>query len=153
MPELTEQMQKYQSFMADCIDDDGVSLAHGIIVDHEGAMLMLALAVPPEQAYQAMLMHIAKSAAQEAIWALDRFAKDGQGTKYKDLLAGQHFINDYDKPMQKCFHPFIIEYQIDPRIVEPVDYGNEFWNTALCGELARTCGGILIRTSRSVDAQ
>jgi len=118
----------YRDLMASCIDEEGVSIAHGIVIDAAGEMTMLALAVPPMQAYKVMLGQWLRG-AREMIFALDRFTKPGQGTTLGDLLAGHHFVAGVPP------RPFIIEYQHDPRIVKPIDWHNAFWNRGLIDEL------------------
>lgn len=147
--ELTPQMQKYYDFCASTLDEDGFSIAHGLVVNPAGEVTILALAVEPQQAYQVMLMEITKQAAAEAIWALDRYAKPDQGTKYNDLLAGHHYVADRDKRMQDCFRGFTIEYRYEPRAFEPVDYDNVFWNGVLRGELVGASGGVFIRAQHA----
>jgi len=118
----------YHELMASYIDENGVEIAHGIVVADTGEVTMIALAVPPAQAYEVMLAQWGRSPS-EMIFALDRFTKPGQGTTLGDLLAGFYF-KAASPP-----RPFIIEYQHEPRIVKPIEWDNTFWNEGLLHEL------------------
>lgn len=110
-------------------------IPHGLIRKADGTLIYIALALEPDEAYAAMLSMVIVEQAEEAVFALDRFTKPGQGTKYGDVLAGQYFKRDLGA---FPWRPFIIEYQIEPRTFEPVDYNNSFWNEALSTELRKT---------------
>ncbi|MBX3397519.1 MAG: hypothetical protein KF873_02150 [Gemmataceae bacterium] len=71
------------------------------------------------------------SGAVELVYGLDRFARPGQGTTLGDLIAGAWFTG------RDC-KPFVIEYQHEPRIVKPIDWGNEFWSRSVGGELIQS---------------
>jgi hypothetical protein len=119
----------FHDWLNHTIDEDGVEIPHGLVLDHANQRTVIALAVPPEQAYQVMFAHVLKAKAREAIFALDRFAKPNQGTTLADLVAGHHFSAG-------TWRPFVVEYQHAPRIVKPIDWTNPFWNAALTSELA-----------------
>ncbi|CAN5371224.1 hypothetical protein BH10PSE14_BH10PSE14_04680 [soil metagenome] len=118
----------YHEHLARCIDEKGIEIPHGFVVHQDGTMTLLALAVPPDHAYRVMLSQWLRD-AKEMIFALDRFARDGQGTTLGDLMAGYYFVRG-ERP-----RPFIIEYQHEPRIVYPIAWDNAFWNSALAREL------------------
>lgn len=132
-PPLTEV---YHGWVATTVDEKGFDIPHGLSLSPAGELTVLALAVPPEQAYQVMFRQWETGAA-EMIFALDRFAKAGQGTTLGDLLAG-FYCTRQDPP-----RPFIIEYQHAPRIVKPIEWGNIFWNAALLSEINAALRGHL----------
>lgn len=125
MKPLTET---YHDWIAATVDESGFDIPHGLSLDRTGGMTVLALAVPPEQAYLTMFAQWRRNAV-EMIFALDRFTKPNQGTTLGDVLAGFHFTRG-ESP-----RPFIVEYQHDPRIVKPIVWDNPFWNAALLGEI------------------
>jgi hypothetical protein len=130
---MTEPLiDQYYSFMSETWDE-GIPM--GMLLKADGSIIMVALALEPNQAYEVFLSMVVKEEATEAVFALDRFTKPGQGTKYDDVLAGHYF----DRSLAKSpWRPFVIEYRKDPRHFEPVDYDNIYWNAALIRELAAT---------------
>lgn len=132
----------YWSFMESIIDEDGVEIPYAIIINAGGDLDVMMLAVSPDQAYRVVLAEIAKG-AREAIFALDRFTKPGQGTKYSDVLAGHHFTGPALDLRRENFRPFVIEYRPSPKLVEPICWDNQFWNGALRHELQQTAANML----------
>ena len=130
----------FHDWLGHTIDESGVEIPHGLVVDQANQLTVIALAVPPEQAYQVMFAQVAKAKAREAIFALDRFAKPNQGTTLGDLVAGHHFSGG-------TWRPFVVEYQHAPRIVKPFDWTNSFWNAALTDELAGALRATISRLS------
>jgi hypothetical protein len=130
---MTEPLiDQYHSFMVETWDD-GIPL--GMIRKDDDSIIMVALALEPEQAYEVFLSMVVREEAAEAVFALDRFTKPGQGTKYDDVLAGHYFDRSLGK---NPWRPFVIEYRKDPRHFEPVDWDNIYWNDALIKEIAAT---------------
>lgn len=125
----------YHAMMAEDWRGDEDEIPMGVILTGHGTLTMLALALNPGEAYEAMLSMTALEKAEEAVFALDRFAKPGQGTKYDDLLAGHYYKRGSGA---LPWRPFIIEYRREPRVFEPIDYNNEFWNNTLRMELRTT---------------
>lgn len=121
--------ETFHAWLSSTIDEEGVSIPHGLVLGHDDALTVFALALPVGQAYSVMLAEWALKRPKEIIFAFDRFTKPGQGTTLGDLVAGHHFVAG--KPSR----PFIIEYQHDPRIVQPIDWENSFWNDGLADEL------------------
>lgn len=135
-------VEQYRDFMASIIDEDGVSMPHAWVKSAQDEMIMMALAVSPDDAYRAVLAQIA-GGAKQAIFAIDRFTKAGQGTKYADVLAGHYYSRIGPHVGPSSFRPFIIECRHDPKIVEPICWTNTFWNDALNRELAAVAFGVL----------
>jgi hypothetical protein len=119
---------QYRDVVDSHIDETGIEIAPALVINDAGLLIMMALAVPPTEAYTAVINEITKGAS-EAIFALDRFTKPGQGTTLGDVMAGHYYSRG-------VFKPFIIEYQHEPRILGEIVWDNEHWNTALTGELA-----------------
>lgn len=136
MPAAKPLIDTYREWLDVCIDDDGVAIPHGLILDGDEKLTVIALAVEPDQAYRIMVAQFEQLQAKEAIFALDRFTKPGQGTTLGDVMAGHHLTRAGTRP-------FIIEYQHDPRIVKPICWDNPFWNAVLAKELLDTLRSIL----------
>ena len=128
----------YREWIAATIDEKGVGLSHGMIVDADGGMTLYALDLTPPQAYAMMLGEWTKRRPAEMIFALDRFTKPGQGTTLGDLVAGFYCPSQSAAP-----RPFILEYQHEPRIVKPIEWDNLFWNAALHSEIIAALRGRL----------
>ena len=121
----------YHEWMAATVDEDGFEMPYGLVLDDDGQITVMALALTPDQAYQHMLKHWTEHRPAEMIFAIDRYAKPGQGTTLRDLMAGWHFIKADPRP-----RPFVVEYQFDPRLVKPIEWDNLHWNAALTRELS-----------------
>lgn len=119
----------YHEWISSTVDEKGFEIPNGLIVGDAGDMTVVVLAVPPAEAYLVMIEQCSRRRC-EAIFALDRFAKDGQGTTLGDLLAGFHFTPD------AAPRPFIIEYQFAPRVILPIEWNNLHWNAALYREMS-----------------
>lgn len=125
----------YHSFMLETWDGNADDIPMGMLRKADGSLTMIALAVEPDQAYEVMLSMIVTEQAEEAVFALDRFTKPDQGTKYDDVLAGQYFVRGDG---EGTWRSFVIEYRKEPRQFEPVDYDNIFWNEVLTRERLAT---------------
>ncbi|GAA3254781.1 hypothetical protein [Sphingomonas yabuuchiae] len=117
----------FHEWVASTVDPEGFPVPHALVRNREGTLTVVALAVPPTEAY-AVMLKLWHQGAEEMIFALDRFALPGQGTTLGDLLAGFHFTR------HAAPRPFIIEYQHAPRIVRPIDWDNVHWTAGLYGE-------------------
>lgn len=131
---------KYHDFMAAIIDESGAGMTHAMIINATGQTTMIALDVGPTEVYRVVLSEIF-AGANEAIFALDRYTKAGQGTRYSDVLAGHYFAG----PLPGMFRPFVIEYRPAPRAVEPICWDNPFWNGVLRAELMGSMYELLSR--------
>lgn len=118
----------FHDYVASTIDPEGFPTPHALVRDQTGALTVVVLAVDLPEAY-AVMLKLWDQGAAEMIFALDRYALPGQGTMLGDLLAGFHFTR-HDAP-----RPFIIEYQYDPRIVQPIEWDNPFWTAGLHHEI------------------
>ena len=120
---------RYRDHLQVCIDERGIGLPHALVLDHAGTLTMIALDVSPDEIYRVMLRRW-RAGAKEMIFALDRFATEGQGTTLGDLVAGHYFVSG------EAPRPFVIEYQHEPRVLKAVEWNNPHWNAALTRELA-----------------
>jgi hypothetical protein len=137
----------YHSFMVETWDGSEDSIPMGMLRKPDGSIIMVALALEPEQAYQVFLTMVVDEEASEAVFALDRFTQPGQGTKYDDVLAGHYF----DRSLGASpWRPFVIEYRKEPMHFEPVDYDNSFWNDTLNKEVSATMRHMITRMVRLV---
>ncbi len=135
----------YHDWVKVTIDEKGVELPHGLILDKEGKLTVCALALDPPEAYAFMLAQWVTSSPREMIFALDRYALPGQGTTYGDLLAGWHLIGTDGDSREIKSRPFTIEYQHEPRVVQPYDWNNAWWNAGLARELEGAMRSIIAR--------
>jgi hypothetical protein len=129
-------VETFHDWVVATVDEKGFEVPHALARGADGKLTVYALALGPSEAYRLMLSTWERDEPLELIFALDRFAKPGQGTELGDLLAGFHLT-------RKAPRPFIIEYQYAPRIVKPIDWGNAWWNATLQGEMISTLRGHL----------
>lgn len=122
----------YHDWLVATVDEKGFEIPHGLVKHADGTMTVVALAVPPAEAYKVMVGRWDPATSTEMIFALDRFTKPGQGTTLGDVMAGFHVTRDGGP------RPFIVEYQHAPRIVKPIEWSNPWWNAALMGEMIGT---------------
>lgn len=122
---LVNLPEDYFSHIERSIDEKGVYPHQMMLVDKNDGLGLYAIAMnEPCQVFNAVMAAVMKEQPKELIYGLDRFAKSGQGTKLGDLIAGNYWNGE-------VWRPFIIEYQHEPRVVKPLNWGNEFWNAAL----------------------
>jgi hypothetical protein len=141
-PTAKPLVTQFEEWCSATVSPEGFEIPHALALNAAGEMTVYALALDVQSAYRLMASTWLRGEVVELIFALDRFAKPGQGTTLGDLLAGWHWSKAGRRP-------FIIEYQHEPRIVKPVEWGNAFWNAALTGELGATFAalGVPERTS------
>lgn len=69
----------------------------------------------------------------ETIVGLDRTTKEGQGTEFADVLTCFHWKRQHPNVLRVG----VINYQPEPLIVRPFDWGNEFWRQRVVAEVNR----------------
>lgn len=141
----------YLDWVKIAIDEKGIEIPHGLIVDAQGKLTVCALALDPPEAYAFMLTRWITTAPIEMIFALDRYALPGQGTTYGDLLAGWHLKRSDADPAKIEHRSFTIEYQHEPRVVQPFDWDNGWWNAGLTRELNGAVRSIMSRSRRIAE--
>lgn len=129
----TELPAAFHDHIAKTVDADGFRLAPGWILNPKGELTVLAMDLRPDQIYLTMFMQTAEQSASAFVFGIDRYAKPGQGTTRRDLLAGHITTNG-----PGGIRPFIIEYDPTTGVVDPMNYENAYWNTALNRELVKT---------------
>jgi hypothetical protein len=132
MPE-TDLLKAFHGYLSSAMDDNGFEISPGLGIDAEGGLSMYALALPPTDAYRMMISTWRSKKHHALIFALDRYALPDQGTVLNDLLAGWYFTADDARP-------FIVQYQVEPREIMPIDWSNGHWNAALGRELVSAAG-------------
>jgi hypothetical protein len=120
----------FHDYVVKSVDAKGWPLAPGWILNAAGELTVMAMDLTPPQIYVAILAEAAKQKAAAFAFAIDRFAKPGQGTTRPDLLAGH-----LSTAGASGVRPFIIEYDPATGVVDPMNFGNPFWNRALTKEL------------------
>lgn len=120
--------EMYFDIVAGMIDEAGVYPHQGIWKGADGKLSLMSMDLHPNQAAEMVLRLVKSRKAVEAIFGLDRTAMPDQGTTLGDLVAGVHFVGGERRP-------FVIEYQHAPRIVKPIDFGNDIWNAMLLREV------------------
>lgn len=125
----SELPDAFHDYVAKGTGADGWALAPGWILDEQGKLTVLAMDLPPDQIYLTMVTKVAELNATAFAFAVDRFAKPGQGTVRSDLLAG-HISTSGARGVR----PFIIEYDPATGAVDPMNFDNAFWNAALITE-------------------
>jgi hypothetical protein len=86
---------------------------------------------------------------KEVVFAIDRMTKPSQGTKYDDVLSIFWWYGPHEYP---GFRYGVVNYQIDPLIIEPIDWNNEFWTGAMTRETMSYIEHERARTARLVAA-
>jgi hypothetical protein len=110
------------------IDEKGVYPHIMMVEDGSSTLHIHALMLEhPFQVFSAVAKQILDN-PKKLIYGLDRFCKDGQGTTLGDCVAGAY----WDGSVWKSF---IIEYQHEPRIVQPMEWENKSWNDMVMTEL------------------
>lgn len=106
------------------IDKNGVYPHQMIVERKDGTVEMNSLDLSPYQVYEYAKSKASDPETSRMVFGLDRFCRDGQGTTLGDCVGCLIFDGER-------WDTFIVEYQNEPRVVKPIDYGNEFWNAAL----------------------
>jgi hypothetical protein len=120
--------EAFHALIASSIDAVGV-YPHKCLHVKDGKLTMAAIMInDPGQVYAALLAICLNKKPDEIIFGLDRYCKPGQGTTLGDCITGANFAAGVWKP-------FVIEYQHEPRIVQPIQWDNPFWNAHVMDEL------------------
>lgn len=137
MNDFLKRFEDYVEVMAD--DEEGFRMSPGM--SRKGEQLtMMTMAMDPREVDGVMLDHMVVETPDEAIWAIDRFGKEGQGTTRANLLAGYYYVGDTHK-----IQPFILEYDLTPeKVFEPLNLDPpKFWKDVLKKELLHSLGQIM----------
>lgn len=126
----------FHGMVAKVIDEDGIFPHPLLAVSRDDTAMIGALAVPPADVYASIVMMLVKEDPKELIFGMDRYVKPEQGNPFKDCLGGCYYNGTLWKP-------FIIDYQHEPRIVNPIRWDNECWNVRLTHELLGVFDGVI----------
>jgi len=110
------------------IDEDGVYPHQMVTMDKEGAFQIHAMAVD----LPTLLTHFWNKLgeSEEVVVGIDMETRPNQGTKYADALVLAHWKRDPSKKLTdpECLSVGVINYQNEPRVVEPIDWDNSHWD-------------------------
>lgn len=130
--ERTELIDAFETYVSKSIDEKGVYPLPMISVEMDDKITFNMLAVDAPEAVRLFAQKICCECAKEVILGLDRTTKEGQGTEFADVLTCYYWKDQGEsKPgnnWSKWFNVGVINYQHEPRIVRPLDWGNKFWN-------------------------
>lgn len=140
--ELDDLIGTFSKIAEGSIDEKGIYPLPMVAMRLDGTLEIAALAIASVEAVHMMLKRIAYKRDVNAIMlGLDRTTKLGQGTEFSDVLTCFLWDKKRDWPesetgaWREWFQYGVINYQIDPRIVRPMDWANEFWKGKLAEEV------------------
>lgn len=122
---MTELMEIYHNLTSQSIDEKGI-FPHNALLRRGGSIEAIGFAVEAPLAAQSLRSIMKENKPDEVVYGFDRHGGE-QGTML-DLVAGAHWNGE-------VWRPFIIEYQHEPRIVKPTNYGHEAWNMIIAVEV------------------
>lgn len=107
-------------------------------LDGKGVFHVGVLDLKPEQCFDLFWSIVCRGECSAIIMGLDRFTKPGQGTEFNDVLTVVCWWDDPKVTWKATHRVGVINYQHEPRIVRPIDWGNAHWNKQLTFELEKT---------------
>jgi hypothetical protein len=118
----------YFAHLPQIITEEGFPNAPIWSLNHTGELTYIAVhGLSPEQIINVAHDILADLSCKEIVFAIDRFTKPGQGTKYDDVLTIYWWYGPHEAHAGWRFG--VVNYkQGDPPIIEPIDWDNEFWN-------------------------
>lgn len=123
-------VEMYHDLIKNSINDEGIFPFPALVRKSDDSISMLALAVPPQNAYQIIIQQYYNADDNsEIIYGLDRVTKPNQGTEFNDCFTGAWMVDG-------IWYPYVINYQIDPLLVRPYDWANDFWVGIITRELS-----------------
>lgn len=126
------------------IDDEGVYPFPAMSCDSDGR-IEFAMITDAELCFKWFWEKTTKPETVEALFGLDRTTKEGQGTEFDDVLTCLHWKRPNEVDDSSEYRVGVINYQVDPRIVRPWDWDNEFWRTRMLAELKAFCPVVRLR--------
>lgn len=126
-----------------------------VVFKDGGLMDLHALDLTVEQC----LMHFCTATLEKnvrfAFMGIDRTTMPGQGTTLGDVLtvftyerAPEHLAELRVRDQYRKFA--IMEYQVEPKIVQPFNYENAFWKRQMAGELFQFLPALVITRNVTV---
>lgn len=120
-------VDRFFEYVANMIDETGVFPHPGMALQDDGALTIAAL-MDETSAYSWFWDQVRNR--NEVVMGMDRYTRPGQGTVFADVLTCCHW-----SPASKQTRVGVINYQHEPRIVRPWDWGNQFWSERVLKEL------------------
>lgn len=122
--------QEFFAHVERSIDSSGVYPFPGIAVMRDGGIEFAAI-TDAGLCFDWFRKQLANPDCGEAIFGIDRTTRDGQGTKFDDVLTCCH----WQRSDSGGARIGVINYQIEPRIVRPFDWKNVFWTERMLAEV------------------
>jgi hypothetical protein len=119
----------FHFMVSQAIDADGIYPHPAAVLDHQGGVSVMSLALPPTDTLRTVVRAAFATNTSELIFGMDRVTQPGQGTEFKDVFAAAWFRKG------QGWKVGVINYQHAPRIVRPWDWDNAFWISAVTSEL------------------
>lgn len=135
-PEDGKLPDYYFSLLPTLIEPEGFANPPILALKHDGSLTYGAqIGLSPEMTHNTVLDHfIADLSNKEIVFALDRFTKPGQGTKYNDVLTIYWWYGPHDENFGFRFG--VVNYKTKPDVlIEPIDWENESWNGMMLKEI------------------
>ncbi len=104
----------------------------GIVVDHKSkAGNVLAFDIHPISVYKWFWSELLKDRNAEVAFALDRHAKPGQQTKHDSIVTMICWVKG-------VIHIGMIDYNVEPFVIEDTDWSHPVWLNLVAKELKST---------------
>lgn len=130
---MNEQVQRsltddYFDVIERAIDEKGVYPHQGLVLKKDNKLEMHALIVGVPELVAHFWNQLGDS--EEVIYGIDMTTRPDQGTRYADALVLAHWTRDPSKKLTdpSCLRVGVINYQHEPRIVDPIDWDNSHWD-------------------------
>lgn len=125
----------FHSLNTSSIDEEGIPVPQAIIKARDGSLTVMA-AQSMSLLYSGIAMQFWKFDPQEIIFGWDRFALAGQGIEFQDFLSVHHWRYGAG------WRYGVINYQVEPLIVRPIEWDHPFWTPVLNRETMRNLKGL-----------
>jgi hypothetical protein len=134
------------------IDSDGVYPHQGLVLKKGDKLEMHSLAVNVPELVAHFWNQLGD--AEEVIYGIDMSTRPGQGTRYADALVIAHWTSSPGKDLAdpSCLRVGVINYQNEPRIVDPIDWNNSHWDHWVRSVFPQYRPQFLIRTLKAASA-
>jgi len=133
-------VEAFEQFCAGAVEEKGIYPFPMVAITNDGTMEMSALALAPMEAIEQFMRKIVKREVKAIIIGLDRTTRPGQGTEFADVLTCALWEAQKDEfgpgEWREWIKIGVINYQVEPRIVRPMDWENEYWDKTVKAELA-----------------
>ena len=150
-PEDGNLVAYYETLLPKFIDSEGFQYPPMLALKHNGELTMVLPMVGPEQIFDtANMALIANMEYKEVVFAVDRFTKPGQGTKYDDVLTVFWWYGPHEE--NYGFRFGVINYKkTEPVVIEPIDWNNVFWNDIMLKIVHEYCENTIKRVMEELE--